>query len=153
MAVSQHNNTRDWLEANQKFFLPPVCNKMMHNDQLKVNQGQDWKKRLLFAPSAGFLCWRSKPKEGLSHGGGGRVLLHEERQHESAYPDSGGLPDCPHQGGGSLLASRKVSAYSAPGCLDNVLRSCLCISFPVHWSVTKQKPEISTFLLQISSSC
>ncbi|KAJ8308617.1 hypothetical protein KUTeg_013491 [Tegillarca granosa] len=26
------NNTQKWLEENQKFFLPPVCNKMMHND-------------------------------------------------------------------------------------------------------------------------
>lgn len=31
-----HNKTRFWLEENEKFFLPPVCNKMMHNDQLKV---------------------------------------------------------------------------------------------------------------------
>ena len=33
----QHNKTSFWLEENEKFFLPPVCNKMMHNDQLKVN--------------------------------------------------------------------------------------------------------------------
>jgi len=26
----------DWLEENSKFFLPPVCNKMMHDTQLKV---------------------------------------------------------------------------------------------------------------------
>merc|ERR1712106_1016037 len=26
----------EWVSENEKFFLPPVCNKMMHNDQLKV---------------------------------------------------------------------------------------------------------------------
>ncbi|XP_023333784.1 3-hydroxyanthranilate 3,4-dioxygenase isoform X2 [Eurytemora carolleeae] len=31
-----HYSTKEWLEKNSKFFLPPVCNKMMHNDQLKV---------------------------------------------------------------------------------------------------------------------
>ena len=36
MAVAVHNKTNSWLEENEKFFLPPVCNKMMHNDQLKV---------------------------------------------------------------------------------------------------------------------
>merc|ERR1712127_78532 len=29
-------NVETWVEENQKYFLPPVCNKMMHNDQLKV---------------------------------------------------------------------------------------------------------------------
>jgi len=29
-------NTQQWLDENSKFFLPPVCNKMMHNTQLKV---------------------------------------------------------------------------------------------------------------------
>jgi len=32
-----HLNTQAWIEENEKFFLPPVCNKMMHNTQLKVN--------------------------------------------------------------------------------------------------------------------
>jgi len=32
-----HYSTKEWLEENSKFFLPPVCNKMMHNDQLKVS--------------------------------------------------------------------------------------------------------------------
>ena len=36
MAVAVHNKTSSWLEENEKFFRPPVCNKMMHNDQLKV---------------------------------------------------------------------------------------------------------------------
>merc|ERR1712106_1122308 len=27
---------KNWVSENEKFFLPPVCNKMMHNDQLKV---------------------------------------------------------------------------------------------------------------------
>jgi len=31
-----HYPTGSWLEENSKFFLPPVCNKMMHNTQLKV---------------------------------------------------------------------------------------------------------------------
>jgi len=31
-----HNKTKEWIQENEKFFLPPVCNKMMHNDQLKV---------------------------------------------------------------------------------------------------------------------
>ncbi|XP_068208574.1 3-hydroxyanthranilate 3,4-dioxygenase-like [Palaemon carinicauda] len=32
-----HNNIPRWIEENKKFFLPPVCNKMMHGDgQLKV---------------------------------------------------------------------------------------------------------------------
>ena len=38
MAVAVHNKTSFWLEENEKFFLPPVCNKMMHNDQLKVRE-------------------------------------------------------------------------------------------------------------------
>jgi len=36
MVTVIHNKTREWIEENEKFFLPPVCNKMMHNDQLKV---------------------------------------------------------------------------------------------------------------------
>jgi len=31
-----HHNTESWIKENKKSFLPPVCNKMMHNDQLKV---------------------------------------------------------------------------------------------------------------------
>merc|ERR1719449_470045 len=31
-----HVNTSAWVRENEKFFLPPVCNKMLHNDQLKV---------------------------------------------------------------------------------------------------------------------
>ena len=31
-----HHSTGRWISDNEKFFLPPVCNKMMHNDQLKV---------------------------------------------------------------------------------------------------------------------
>ena len=34
--MPSHNKTKDWVLENEKFFLPPVCNKMMHNDQLKV---------------------------------------------------------------------------------------------------------------------
>jgi len=34
--IGTHHNTAEWLRENEKFFLPPVCNKMMHNDQLKV---------------------------------------------------------------------------------------------------------------------
>merc|ERR1711935_174587 len=30
------HNVETWVEENQKYFLPPVCNKMMHNTQLKV---------------------------------------------------------------------------------------------------------------------
>ncbi|XP_050404581.1 3-hydroxyanthranilate 3,4-dioxygenase isoform X1 [Patella vulgata] len=29
-------NTEKWIEENKQFFLPPVCNKMMHNGQMKV---------------------------------------------------------------------------------------------------------------------
>ena len=32
------NNVAEWMAENEKFFLPPVCNKMMHNFQLKVRQ-------------------------------------------------------------------------------------------------------------------
>jgi hypothetical protein len=31
-----HYNVENWIEENEKYFLPPVCNKMMHNTQLKV---------------------------------------------------------------------------------------------------------------------
>ena len=31
-----HYNVGQWIEENEKYFLPPVCNKMMHNTQLKV---------------------------------------------------------------------------------------------------------------------
>ncbi len=31
-----HYGVGPWVEENEKFFLPPVCNKMMHNTQLKV---------------------------------------------------------------------------------------------------------------------
>merc|ERR1712158_48485 len=33
--IVQHSTGR-WVSDNEQFFLPPVCNKMMHNDQLKV---------------------------------------------------------------------------------------------------------------------
>merc|ERR1712241_1175693 len=42
------HNVETWVEENQKYFLPPVCNKMMHNTQLKVfyvggpNQRKDY---------------------------------------------------------------------------------------------------------------
>eukprot|EP00095_Tigriopus_kingsejongensis_P006083 maker-scaffold712_size108441-snap-gene-0.30 protein:Tk06083 transcript:maker-scaffold712_size108441-snap-gene-0.30-mRNA-1 annotation:"3-hydroxyanthranilate -dioxygenase" len=42
------HNVGSWLNENEKFFLPPVCNKMMHNTQLKVfyvggpNQRKDY---------------------------------------------------------------------------------------------------------------
>ncbi len=32
-----HLGVSDWVRENKKYFLPPVCNKMMHNTQLKVN--------------------------------------------------------------------------------------------------------------------
>ncbi|XP_018409441.1 PREDICTED: 3-hydroxyanthranilate 3,4-dioxygenase [Nanorana parkeri] len=41
-------NVNKWIEENKAFFLPPVCNKLMHNDQLKVmfvggpNQRKDY---------------------------------------------------------------------------------------------------------------
>ena len=47
MAVAVHNKTSFWLEENEKFFLPPVCNKMMHNDQLKVREAIKKKKCIL----------------------------------------------------------------------------------------------------------
>jgi len=43
-----HYNVDQWIEENEKYFLPPVCNKMMHNTQLKVfyvggpNQRKDY---------------------------------------------------------------------------------------------------------------
>ena len=46
--VPVHLNVEKWIEENEKFFLPPVCNKMMHNTQLKVfyvggpNQRKDY---------------------------------------------------------------------------------------------------------------
>ena len=36
MENTVHLNTEKWIKENEKYFLPPVCNKMMHNDQLKV---------------------------------------------------------------------------------------------------------------------
>ena len=33
-----HYGVSAWIEENEKFFLPPVCNKMMHNTQLKVEE-------------------------------------------------------------------------------------------------------------------
>ena len=36
MTDAIHHNTNTWIKENEKYFLPPVCNKMMHNDQLKV---------------------------------------------------------------------------------------------------------------------
>ena len=31
-------STSAWVEENSRFFIPPVCNKLMHNHQLKVRQ-------------------------------------------------------------------------------------------------------------------
>ena len=31
-------NVQKWIENNEQYFLPPVCNKMMHNTQLKVEK-------------------------------------------------------------------------------------------------------------------
>ena len=33
---AQVNNVSQWIEENKKFFLPPVCNKLMYWGQLKV---------------------------------------------------------------------------------------------------------------------
>ena len=30
-------NVPKWMDKNEQYFLPPVCNKMMHNTQLKVS--------------------------------------------------------------------------------------------------------------------
>ena len=34
-------NVGAWLKENEEFFQPPVCNKMMHNYQLKVDSFLD----------------------------------------------------------------------------------------------------------------
>ena len=51
-------NVPKWIENNEQYFLPPVCNKMMHNTQLKV------KKIYIFFENyflnhifTGVLCW------------------------------------------------------------------------------------------------
>ena len=31
-----YHNVPKWIKNNEQYFLPPVCNKMMHNTQLKV---------------------------------------------------------------------------------------------------------------------
>ena len=35
-----HYSLGEWIAENEKFFLPPVCIKMMHNTHLKVPQIQ-----------------------------------------------------------------------------------------------------------------
>lgn len=40
MGAVKHN-VDQWVEANKTFFLPPICNKMMHSHgQLKVSTGR-----------------------------------------------------------------------------------------------------------------
>lgn len=36
MEYAEINNVSQWIEENKKFFLPPVCNKLMYGGQLKV---------------------------------------------------------------------------------------------------------------------
>lgn len=36
MEYPQMNKVSQWIEENEKFFLPPVCNKLMYWGQLKV---------------------------------------------------------------------------------------------------------------------
>ena len=43
-------NVPKWIENNEQYFLPPVCNKMMHNTQLKVKKIYIFFKKLLFEP-------------------------------------------------------------------------------------------------------
>jgi hypothetical protein len=33
------NAVGEWMEENENYFLPPICNKMMHNTHLKVGGG------------------------------------------------------------------------------------------------------------------
>ncbi|CAG2120772.1 unnamed protein product, partial [Medioppia subpectinata] len=45
---SKSINMKTWIEENKDYFLPPICNKLMHNSQLKVffvggpNQRKDY---------------------------------------------------------------------------------------------------------------
>ena len=36
VAGVRQNNVSEWIEENKSSFLPPVCNKLMYNGQLKV---------------------------------------------------------------------------------------------------------------------
>lgn len=36
VAGVRQNNVSEWIEENKSSFLPPVCNKLMYNDQLKI---------------------------------------------------------------------------------------------------------------------
>ena len=50
-----HLNVGKWIEENEKFFLPPVCNKMMHDTQLKVSSIINLdERRVLFRNTATF---------------------------------------------------------------------------------------------------
>ena len=49
-----HYNVDQWIEENEKYFLPPVCNKMMHNTQLKV-----WSTSLITVETLIFFCFFS----------------------------------------------------------------------------------------------
>merc|ERR1719244_713425 len=122
-SIGGHNKTTEWLEDNQKFFLPPVCNKMMHNDQLKVfyvggpNQRKDFhleEGEELFYMRRGAM---SLPvltqgeiktvhiKEGdvfllpgrIPHSPQREEDTHEEGSHEPPRPHSGRDQDCAYQ--------------------------------------------------------
>ena len=51
-------NVPKWIENNEQYFLPPVCNKMMHNTQLKVKKIYIFfKNYFLNHIFTGVLCW------------------------------------------------------------------------------------------------
>ena len=53
-----YHNVPKWIENNEQYFLPPVCNKMMHNTQLKVKKIYIFfKNYFLNHIFTGVLCW------------------------------------------------------------------------------------------------
>ena len=61
--MANHNSTSDWLSKNEQFFLPPVCNKMMHNDQLKVNQTGEITTKVTVSPQVFYVGGPNQRKD------------------------------------------------------------------------------------------
>ena len=81
-------NVGAWLKENEEYFQPPVCNKMMHNYQLKVGARLRESKLYLDVILAGVLCGRAEGQreEGLPPGGGRGALLHATGRHVPQDP-------------------------------------------------------------------
>ena len=100
-------NVPKWIENNEQYFLPPVCNKMMHNTQLKVKKIYIFFKNFFLNRTfTGVLCWGPQSKKRLSFGRRRRIIFHEKRRYVFENSGTKQIQRCRDQGRTSVSLTR-----------------------------------------------